>query len=123
MLIKLTDEQVAQVVAEAAVQKSVEQSVEQQVLSGLRPGMVVADVGGGEDEGRYEGTLDWGTLDRLDRLFYARHPELWAAAGRIFTSKPVLVDPDTGIAFHQGDIATADLSSYDAAGSKFGPYL
>jgi hypothetical protein len=95
----------------------------QQVQSGLRPGQVVVDVGGGEDEQAYTGTVDPATLDVLDWAFYSRTAKLMGQQFTMFSSKPIPRDKDTGRTLHQGDLASADLSGYYAAGSVFGPYL
>jgi hypothetical protein len=117
--IELTPEQVAKVVAQARDN--------QEVQSGLRPGQAVADVGGAQtlnaDEMPYVGPLNPDLLDRLDWAWYSQNQHRVVGPSQMFDRKPWLGVRSTGMLYHAGDLATADLSGYYVAGSVFAPFL
>ncbi len=119
--VELTAEQVAAIAAQARA----EQAVQQAVQSGLRPGYVVADVGGGktDDEAEYVGTLNPDTLDRLDWAARVAFAAQLPGDYDLFDRKPWIGNRATGELLHAGDLASADLSGYYLKGSVLGPYL
>lgn len=120
--IELTDEQVAQVSKEAITAQANAAAVI--AVTGLRPGQMVVDVGGGSDDGIYTGPENPDAMTPYDWAFYAQHPALWAKAGAIFSSKPILRDKDTGRMLHQGDLAdVVDTTQYAANGGVLAKYL
>lgn len=122
MKIELTHEQVALIVAGAAAERAMALA---DPPTGLRPGQVVVDVGGkNDDEPEYTGTLNPDTLDRMDWAYYAQHRELWSREYTLFDRKPWIGNRATGELLHAGDLAgTVDTSGYYLAGSKFAPHL
>jgi hypothetical protein len=71
----------------------------------------------------YSGALNPDTLDRLDWAFFSQNRSLWSRQYTLFDRHPWIGVRATGYLYHPGDLASADLSGYYAAGSKFGPYL
>jgi hypothetical protein len=119
----LNEATVAAVLAIAEAIKTAQRN-DQAAQSGLRPGQSVVDVGAVyADEAKYKGKLNPDTLDRLDWAARVKFSELLPGDYDLFDRKPWIGHRESGMLYHAGDLASADLSGYYLQGSVFGKYL
>jgi len=92
--------------------------------TGLRPGQVVGDVGGGSSgqlpPEHFNGPLNPAELEVEDWRVYHQNPYLWRKNGEIFSSN----ESGAPLAQDSGSMTIyVDLAAYKAKGGKLAPWL
>jgi len=83
----------------------------------------VANPGAPTQDPPYKGPLNPDLLDQLDWAWHFQNADKLPGDHDLFDRKPWIGNRATGYLLHSGDLSSADLSGYYAAGSIFAPYI